>query len=252
MDQGLSHHLEIIKIHPAKAKDALIDKILDFQEVVHHAYYVEDKLNSREFRRMDLREAPREDLYYFIFYTMVKDKIVSIGYIWYHIFELEHNSEFCEFYIETHPNYSRQGIGKKILRELKEDALKEGKENFEVWFRSKTNIAALNWINKLNLKFVITEKKVRLYRQNINQAYIALTHNKYADTLKQYDFVTHSKEEYDQKIIDDQFFSQQLVDFLNEAVNLIPKGNSDQRDQLLTVNDLGERAKASLKTKWGH
>lgn len=238
-------NLQKIELHTAEG--AIIEYYLDFQEAVHEAYYSDEHLQSRNWRRQHVRVPPGNRTLVDI--LAVKDElIIGHGYFSYSNREVDTNPEFAAIFITTHPKFTHQGIAKAIFKKLLDIAKEYNKSIVETWVRSSSTIA-LQWVERLPFKLTQIERENRLKVENINHKFMNDTLPVLQQKLSQYSVMTVNKEKYLQLLTDDAF-AKQLADFYTEADNLVPRGDSQRANVVITVEDLRKRMESLQQSKY--
>lgn len=246
-----SEELEINKFSPHVEPEGKLIRYAEFQEKIMQAYFPLDIVEPRDMFLRNLRLPPSKTWKQIRYVVEDSDKIVAEGNLGFRNLEKGTNPEFCEIWVLVDPDYSGKGIGKAILSILVEEAKREGKTRFSAHFCTGTPIKkGLQWLEKIGAKKVLEEKKNRLYREDVNWDFIQEQKRILTKKLATYQFEIISSKEHLDRIEKDDKYAEERADFLTEVGNLIPRGESEEKDEIVTKEDLRKDIERSRNSSW--
>lgn len=251
----MQNHNKIIieQIDRHLADTDTIEKILEFHDTVHHAYFSTEVQNSREVEKKTMLTPPGEHEQYIRYYAFEKDLIVAYGFLYFLQGENEQNPEYNDIYVSVHPDYLNQGIGTRMLNILVDKALEIGKSKCIIWVRSDTlDGLAEELVKRLPLKLSLEEKTNRLLKDNINFDYM---NDRFVDLKDKihgkYKVEILEKQDYHGRMLENEVFAEEVSDFYNEVNRMIPKEDSELQELHITAQDLRNSSKSELASPSG-
>jgi len=240
---------QIKKIDTVNAPEEIIEKILDYVEKAVKQYNPEDNLIPRNALKDALRNPypTQETIKYFAFKG---DEVIGEARFSYEKLKVNTNPEYCRMYVRVLKEHTQKGIGTALLSKLAKEANKMKKSRVIAWVRQgAVKHYGKEWVEKIGFRRVMTEYKNVLYPENVNVKKIEQIINEKKEKNKDFSFQVLTEEEYYQRILDDEDFRKEAADFFTETSNLIPRGDTQENDYLITPEDMIKNAQRDLKTK---
>ncbi len=243
--------LEITKFSPHIESDEKLHRYVDFQEKIMQAYFPMDFCEPREIMLQGLRLPPSKTWKSIRFLVKEESRVIAEGQLGFLQLQNNSNPDLCNLWVSVDPEYTRKGIGKALLSILVEEAKIFGKTKFSTHLSTGTpEKAGLKLMEKIGARKVLEEKQNRLYREDVNWEFINQNKPPLLKKLGGYRFEISSSKEHLHRIENDDAFAEERADFLTEVGNLVPRGDSDEEDEVITKEDLRKDVERSKNSPW--
>ncbi|RMG24215.1 MAG: GNAT family N-acetyltransferase [Methanobacteriota archaeon] len=243
--------LEIIEFIPHVETNERLNRYIDFQERIMKAYFPMDIIEPRTIMIQELQRAPSRTWKNIRYIVEDKQKIIAEGQLGFLMLSHDANPERCHLWVVVDPQYARKGIGKALLSILSEKAKIYGRTIFTTNISTATpEKAGIKLLEKVGAKKVLEEKENRLYRNNVNWEFINETKPRLLEKLNKYRFEFMTSKEHLHRIETDDAYAEERADFLTEVGNLVPRGDADEEDEVVTKEDLRKDLERSKNSPW--
>ena len=229
---------KIEKIIPETAPSEIIEKILDFQEKAHKAYDPEEIISPREDRKKILT-TPSDFHKKIRYYAFHNNEIIGEGRLAYEQLKKDSNKEYCQMYVLVLPEHSRKLVGTRLLICLLKEAEKLGKTKVISWVKEgKIKHYGKQWVKKLGYKEAQIEYKNILDLKNLDVSQIQSLIEQKIHLMEKYDFEFFKGKNFLEMLLKNKRLREMYAEYLTEVTNLIPRGDTGEKDVIVTEKDL--------------
>jgi len=236
--------------HPFEEGD-LLEEYPDFQEQIYVDNYPFEQMPTRQFRHQDLMTDQGHSTYLTI---LAKDNDMMVGRAII-VQNNDGNADRVFIRIDVPKQYRHRGYGRQLAAAAKQQCIQRQITIYETAARSHTKnrqsfTRTREMLEQVKIKQTNVEKKSRLYQDQLDIAMIRQWNRKTKEKLPEIEILAYTKQQYRERILEDDQFAAKAVAYYNEVTKLVPQGDSSRKIKDDTVEQVRQQLQQQAKNNW--